>query len=240
MRVVSVLLITLALFASVAVASNSFLEAAAEAEVGCHPECRWQCDDPVCPAKCHPVCERPKCQVHCEELEAAKCTANCDKPKCNVRCPKDLCSKEDCPKCETVCSPAVCRTACIAPEPKCTPLCQETKCDWKCKKPSLCPRPKCELVCDKASCASKDTPTPPPATSSPLPPPTGEQPPAVPRFAQIKCCPCNEQNLAASIQSANAANQQDSSAESKPSFMELMHTIKFHEQNGNEGCCKCA
>jgi len=126
----------------VAVTANEFMaEVESEADKKqCHPECRWQCDDPVCPAKCHPVCERPKCQIQCEETACARCKVHCDKPKCNVRCPKDMCEKKDCPKCETVCSPANCRTSCVAPEPVCTPMCEETKCDWKCKKRRTCAR----------------------------------------------------------------------------------------------------
>ncbi len=63
----TLLVVLLSLLASTYVlASTDFMAAAAEVEGDCHPECRWQCDDPVCPAVCHPVCERPKCQIHCE------------------------------------------------------------------------------------------------------------------------------------------------------------------------------
>jgi len=30
-----------------------------------HPQCRYACDDPVCPAVCRHVCEEPKCQIQC-------------------------------------------------------------------------------------------------------------------------------------------------------------------------------
>jgi hypothetical protein len=118
----------------------------------CHPECRWQCDDPMCPAVCHPVCERPRCQMQCAATQCAKCTVHCEKPVCSVRCPKNMCERESCPKCETVCQPAQCHTTCVAPEPVCSPVCEETKCDWKCKKPERCPRPKCQLQCQKSAC----------------------------------------------------------------------------------------
>ena len=66
----TLLLVLLAALALAVCAETDFMSAVAEAGGDCHPECRWQCDDPVCPAVCHPVCERPKCQihVHCEEV----------------------------------------------------------------------------------------------------------------------------------------------------------------------------
>mmetsp|Transcript_24654 Transcript_24654/g.43825 ORF Transcript_24654/g.43825 Transcript_24654/m.43825 type:complete len:204 (+) Transcript_24654:39-650(+) len=143
---------TLAFLALIALASATTTNSTAGAE--CHPECKWQCDDPACPAVCHPVCERPKCEISCEETPCAKCTIHCERPICSVRCPKDMCEMEGCPKCETVCSPAKCHTKCVAPEPKCNPVCEETKCDWKCKKPTTCPKPKCELQCEKPECAT--------------------------------------------------------------------------------------
>ena len=84
---------------------------AVDTQAPCHPQCKWQCDDPACPAVCHPICARPKCQMQCEELPCPKCDVHCEKPACSVRCPKSLCEKDDCPKCETVCSPPVCHTA---------------------------------------------------------------------------------------------------------------------------------
>jgi len=219
MNVKSIFLLALvALFASAVVAESTFLEAAAE----CHPQCRWQCDDPVCPAKCHPVCERPKCQIQCEETACAKCTVHCDKPQCNVRCPKDMCEKNDCPKCETVCSPANCRTSCIAPEPVCTPMCEETKCDWKCKKPTTCPKPKCELQCDKPACEAK-----PPA---PAPKP------------KRTCCACNNaKNVGASMIEANAhAEANGVNIDNAMTFLETVSHLKAQADSGAEGCCVCA
>jgi hypothetical protein len=204
---ISYLFVLLALIAAFA------FVAATEVEGDCHPECRWQCDDPVCPAQCHPICERPKCQVHCEETPCAACKIHCDKPQCNVRCPKDMCEKTDCPKCETVCAPAKCRTACTAPNAVCTPMCEETKCEWKCKKPTLCPRPKCELVCEKPACAA--------------------QKPAKQNVTRT-CCQCTQQNVQASLLQAGEA------AGEAPSFLELVHTFKFQEQQGQSPCCACA
>ena len=166
------------------------------------------------------MCERPKCQVHCEETPCAACKIHCDKPQCNVRCPKDLCESNDCPKCETVCAPAKCRTACTAPNAVCTPMCEETKCDWKCKKPTLCPRPKCELVCEKPACAYKK---PEPAA------------PAV----NASCCACTQANIKASMIQASEQTQ-DLNAEDMPSFLELTHHFKFQAQEqGAPACCAC-
>jgi hypothetical protein len=129
----------------------------------------------VCPAVCHPICERPKCQMQCDETPCAKCTVHCQKPVCSVRCPKvraapfflhiapvftpyicclsltrvrmynththikqDMCEKDNCPKCETVCQPAECHTKCVAPEPTCAPECEDVKCNWKVRSATPC------------------------------------------------------------------------------------------------------
>jgi hypothetical protein len=211
------LVAALAMLATVVLAESSFLEV----EKDCHPQCRWQCDDPVCPAKCHPVCERPKCQIQCEETACAKCKVHCDKPQCNVRCPKDMCEKKDCPKCETVCSPANCRTSCVAPEPVCTPMCEETKCDWKCKKPTTCPKPKCELQCDKPACAAK---------------------PPAPRRVKRTCCSCSAKNVKHSMLQASErlGERYAEVSHALPSFIEVMHAMKHMSNMGAEGCCECA
>jgi len=223
--IVIVIVAFLALSAYVS-AQTDFEQAFLEVQGDCHPECRWQCDDPVCPAKCHPVCERPKCQIHCEETECAKCKIHCDKPQCNVRCPKDLCEKNDCPKCETVCAPANCRTQCEAPNAVCTPMCEATKCDWKCKKPVTCPKPKCELVCEKPACAAKKRDAALIELSN--------------EAAAPACCSCaNQANVAMGIQQASARTEV--SEDMMPSFMEVVNSLKFKEASGVESqCCPCA
>jgi len=148
-------------------------------------------------------------QMQCEELPCAQCTVKCEKPQCSVRCPKDMCEKDDCPKCETVCSPAVCRTSCVAPEPNCSPLCEATNCDWKCKKPTLCPKPKCELQCEHTACDTQDVKT---------------------------SCPCTNGAVASAIEMANQASQ---AGEAQPTFMEVMHTIKFKNSQGDKVVCPC-
>jgi hypothetical protein len=206
--------VVLAIAFAAIVAEASMMEVAGD----CHPECRWQCDDPVCPAKCHPVCERPKCQIQCEETACAKCKVHCDKPQCNVRCPKDLCEAKDCPKCETVCSPANCRTSCVAPEPVCTPMCEETKCDWKCRKPTTCPKPKCELQCAKSACEAK----------------------APVKKSKRSCCKCNAANVAKSMIEATSALTDSSNHENLMSFIEVQHSMKAAADAGAEGCCACS
>jgi len=185
----------------------------------CHPECRWQCDDPVCPAQCHPVCARPKCEMQCQETECAKCTVHCEQPECSVRCPKDMCEKDDCPKCETVCAPAECRTTCVAPEANCAPLCEETQCNWSCAKPATCPRPKCELQCEKPACDIQDV------------------------KPEEACCPCTGANLEQAISFAelHAKTVAKLSVAEKPSFLEVVHTLKHRQLQGlPDTCCPCA
>jgi len=199
----SVLLVVL--FATVTLATDA----------QCHPECRWQCDDPVCPAICHPVCERPRCQMQCEETACAKCTIHCEKPICSVRCPKDMCEKDSCPQCETVCAPAQCHTKCVAPDPVCTPLCEKTACEWKCKKPSMCPKPKCELQCEKPACEVKQH------------------------------CPCqcnNQANVRSAMSRASHHSHHSSMIETSmvPSFLEVMASMLHTHQQGKSTCCPCA
>jgi len=188
----------------------------------CHPECRWQCDDPVCPAQCHPICDRPKCQVQCEEPPCASCTVHCERPECSVRCPKDMCEKESCPQCETVCAPAACHTQCISPAPVCSPMCEEVNCNWKCAKPTLCPKPKCELACEKPACEDQEGDgTEPPLGGSAGP-----------------CCPCAAEFLQLAYN--NAVNGALIEKDMIPSLVEVQHTMKFAEQeSGKEACCPC-
>jgi hypothetical protein len=182
----------------------------------CHPACRWSCDDPVCPAVCHPICERPRCQMQCEKTSCAQCTVHCDRPVCSVRCPKEMCEKESCPSCETVCAPAQCHTKCTAPQPVCSPVCEETKCQWKCRKPSLCPKPKCELACEKPACEYKDK--------------------------SSGCCPCaqNPGGVNSAMQGANSLLEEEMHADMRPSFMEVMSSLTHREQRGMATCCPCA
>jgi len=188
----------------------------------CHPQCKWLCDDPVCPAKCHPVCARPKCQMDCKQSECAKCEVHCEEPVCSVRCPKQMCELDGCPQCETVCRPAVCRTTCTAPEPNCSPLCEKTKCAWKCKTPTLCPKPKCQLTCEQPGCTEE----------SKFGSEGGDSP----------CCPCNAGSLSFAVESAeiHAKSNPGGLTADRPSLIELLHTASHAAQQGNEPCCPCS
>lgn len=132
--------------------------AAMAAAQACHPECRWQCDDPVCTAECAPVCAKPVCTTVCEN------EVPCRAPACHVRCPNEQCEADSCPQCETVCEPPHCSAA----AGHCTVLCEETSCDWKCRKPSNCARPRCELQCEAPACTTATTPSVSAANSASL------------------------------------------------------------------------
>merc|ERR1712086_683516 len=149
----------------------------------CHPQCKWLCDDPVCP----------------------------------VRCPKEMCEMDDCPACETVCRPAVCRTTRTAPEPNCAPLCEKTKCAWKCKTPTLCPKPKCQLTCEQPGCSEEKE----------FGPPGGNSP----------CCPCNAGNTAFAVQHAEIHARKNGISGPKASFLEVMHGFSHQAQQGKAPCC---
>lgn len=116
------------------------------AALACHPECTWQCDDPVCAAECRPVCDEPVCEIQCEQGEQGELT-RCAPPRCVVRCPDDRCETDECPQCETVCEPPRCSGSAV-----CTIHCEETSCGWACHKPRHCPKPHCELQCDEPCC----------------------------------------------------------------------------------------
>lgn len=105
------------------------------------PECRWLCDDPVCPAHCVPVCQAPRCQVHC----TAPLTCTVQIPTCTTRCPPDQSPSDHCPACETVCQPTGCPSGCET-------LCEAPVCAWHCTKPAMCVQPRCELNCERPAC----------------------------------------------------------------------------------------
>jgi len=110
-----------------------------------NPECRWACDDPVCPAHCVPVCAAPRCQIQCDPGHSCPFSV----PSCTTRCPLDQSPADNCPQCETVCSPVNC--------PGCHPLCEATVCNWHCTKPAMCVQPRCELVCERPACEGNVT-----------------------------------------------------------------------------------
>ena len=81
----------------------------------------------------------------------------------------------------------------------------------------MCPRPKCELVCEKPACEY--------------------QAPAAQTLNALGCCACNTANVKASMIAASESTSVDAE-HMMPSFAEVMSTIKFKTENGQE-CCKC-
>jgi hypothetical protein len=140
--------------------------ASAVGATGCHPQCRWACDDPVCTAVCAPHCQPPRCQIQCNNhsnvTEDDGLGGNglyCSPPSCSVRCPQDMCESEMCPQCETVCLPPACSPHHVAHQAQCQVLCEATQCDWQCRKPAIggegeggCRPPRCELQCERPAC----------------------------------------------------------------------------------------
>jgi len=128
----------------------------------CHPECRWQCDDPVCKAECRPVCKKPVCAISCENEEDAR---RCTSPHCWTKCPTDQCESESCPACETQCSRSF---FCPNSRATCQIVCEAPQCAWECTKPLNCLKPKCQLQCERPACEATDDFTEPPAPTWPL------------------------------------------------------------------------
>lgn len=121
------------------------------AVLGCHPECRYVSDDPVCAAICKPKCQPPVCGAQCQNSAH---DATCSKPNCWVRCQESGgCETEECPLCETVCNPYF---YCSAQGAVCSPICEALQCSWSCRTPipgQECPLPKYVLQCDPPACA---------------------------------------------------------------------------------------
>jgi hypothetical protein len=111
----------------------------------CHPECRYTCDDPVCPAACKPVCAAPVCSRCLNSTDTGLVCVSTG--RCVVQCPLDMCEADACPQCETICPGTLCDDT-----PDCLVLCEETACAWRCEKPTNCPYPRCELACEAPAC----------------------------------------------------------------------------------------
>jgi hypothetical protein len=97
----------------------------------------------------------------------------------------------------------------------CSPVCEETRCDWKCRKPTLCPKPKCELKCEKPACDANAN----------------------------QCCKCNsEANVKAAMDRANQLFiEKESQALERMSLLETFSTMLHKSQEGvEEQCCPCA
>jgi len=99
-------------------------------------------------------------------------------------------------------------------------MCEETKCDWKCRKPTTCPKPKCELQCAKSACEAK----------------------APRRSAPRSCCSCkHRKNVARSMIQATESMSNAATMEGMfPSLIEAHASFKADADAGVEGCCACA
>ena len=106
----------------------------------CEPECRYQCDDPICLTDCVIDCKLPNCTVNSTNSEDRMIV-----PTCHVYCSPNQCAALACPECEIICEPVPCEN--------CEILCQEIQCDWLCYKPTNCPLPTCILQCEQSPCA---------------------------------------------------------------------------------------
>lgn len=111
----------------------------------CHPECRWLCDNPVCPAICTTTCGETICQ-----------DATCEKDDCECPSFGDLQTfscmplENDCPFCKVGRPGIDCQDG-NGQQCMCTARCETKDCTVECEKPA-CPTPKCELVCQDPLC----------------------------------------------------------------------------------------
>lgn len=112
----------------------------------CHPECHYECDDPVCYAICEPTCQPVLCEACYNTSNNIICSSTAG---CYITCPIDQCESDSCPQCETQCNPLICNN-----NPICFIQCQETMCSWSCRVPTLheCPAPVCQLQCEMPAC----------------------------------------------------------------------------------------
>lgn len=111
----------------------------------CHPQCRYQCDDPICSAVCVPQCHTPVCQVCRNQSGTRQCQST---TSCSVSCAPDQCESDTCPACETTC-PNLCNGL-----TNCEIQCEQMQCGWSCSKPRNCPKPRCVLECEQPACPS--------------------------------------------------------------------------------------
>jgi len=102
-------------------------------------------------------------------------------------------------------------------------MCEETRCDWKCKKPTLCPKPKCELQCERPACQDVSS-----YSSS------------VPRTNNNigGCCHCNEITLGYGMRLAEK-NPASHTFGDQPTLIELVNENKHKKNQGEETCCPC-
>ena len=130
--------------------------------LACHPECRYQCDDPVCPAKCQAICSQPNCNILYKVGDGNFTVLDGFSPNCNCQCTNDGCEADQCPQCEALCEEFTsCPEGAIC-EIQCLPI----QANWYCEKPTNCPKPICELSCESPACAYEGVPQTTIATSA--------------------------------------------------------------------------
>lgn len=114
--------------------------------LSCHPECVYQCSNPVCSAICETVCQRARCDICYNVSNTTQCTAT---NRCTVSCGENQCESDQCPYCTTQCSASICNG-----NTNCHIQCQAPECSWKCRKPTRieCPPPVCQIQCELPAC----------------------------------------------------------------------------------------
>jgi hypothetical protein len=125
--------------------------------LACHPECTYQCDDPVCKAVCNYVVVRNvNCNVQCNGSYTPLRGQCFQTPACHIIVPDDQCESDSCPVAQVQCGSVYCNPA----PPRgivCSTLCEEVELAWKCRKPTIqdgCREPICELQCEQPACAA--------------------------------------------------------------------------------------
>ncbi len=123
----------------------------------CHPECRFQCDDPVWPAVCKIITQPPKCIIQCSGPILGTPLQYCGNLTCAVHQPApDQCQMDQCPIVEITCLPLVCVG--LPNGVSCEPLCEAPVAAWSCT-PGPLPPITCIPVCDKPACEATSNTT---------------------------------------------------------------------------------
>jgi len=113
----------------------------------CHPECRWQCDNPVCPALCQVTCKKNPCSSSTCTDQSCRCASSTD--PVITQCEGPLTG--NCATCTVGQSGLNCRTA-GGYNCQCETQCTTESCSWTCQTPISCPKPTCHLECESPAC----------------------------------------------------------------------------------------
>lgn len=115
----------------------------------CHPECTWQCSDPICPALCEINCNEGCSTTACDN---AGCTCSSFIDTSINNCPAPLDSP--CPVCDVTEKGQGCQNL-QGDSCQCELSCEQY-CTWDCQTPNNCPKPTCELQCEKPACEANN------------------------------------------------------------------------------------